>query len=69
MAFQLLQKLRNKHFLSLAGNGIMSVLGMLNMIILYRALPVASIGMWVFFLSISAAGRYFSLRFSDHSLH
>jgi O-antigen/teichoic acid export membrane protein len=52
MAFQLLQKLRNKHFLSLAGNGIMSVLGMLNMIILYRALPVASIGMWVFFLSI-----------------
>ena len=52
MAIQLLQKLRNKHFLSLAGNGIMSVLGMLNMIILYRALPVASIGMWVFFLSI-----------------
>jgi len=52
MALQLLQKLRNKHFLSLAGNGIMSVLGMLNMIILYRALPVASIGMWVFFLSI-----------------
>jgi O-antigen/teichoic acid export membrane protein len=52
MAFQLLQKLRNKHFLSLAGNGIMSVLGMLNMIILYRALPVESIGMWVFFLSI-----------------
>ncbi|QRQ99573.1 lipopolysaccharide biosynthesis protein [Dyadobacter sandarakinus] len=52
MAAALLQKLRNKHFLSLAGNGIMSVLGMLNMIILYRALPVASIGMWVFFLSI-----------------
>ncbi|MHA4741156.1 lipopolysaccharide biosynthesis protein [Dyadobacter sp. MSC1_007] len=52
MALQLLQKLRNKHFLSLAGNGIMSVLGMLNMIILYRALPVAGIGMWVFFLSI-----------------
>ncbi|WP_159467670.1 oligosaccharide flippase family protein [Dyadobacter sp. 3J3] len=52
MAFELLQKLKNKHFLSLAGNGVMSVLGMLNMIILYRALPVASIGMWVFFLSI-----------------
>jgi O-antigen/teichoic acid export membrane protein len=52
MAFSLLQKLQNKHFLSLAGNGIMSVLGMVNMIILYRALPVASIGMWVFFLSI-----------------
>lgn len=52
MALQLQQKLQNKHFLSLAGNGIMSVLGMLNMIILYRALPVASIGMWTFFLSI-----------------
>jgi O-antigen/teichoic acid export membrane protein len=52
MEFKLLQKLKNKHFLSLAGNGVMSVLGMLNMIILYRALPVASIGMWVFFLSI-----------------
>jgi O-antigen/teichoic acid export membrane protein len=52
MAYKLLQKLKNKHFLSLAGNGVMSVLGMLNMIILYRALPVANIGMWVFFLSI-----------------
>ena len=30
----------------------MSVLGMLNMIILYRALSVENIGMWVFFLSI-----------------
>ncbi|MCF0055781.1 lipopolysaccharide biosynthesis protein [Dyadobacter sp. CY356] len=52
MVLELLQKLKNKHFLSLAGNGVMSVLGMLNMIILYRALSVASIGMWVFFLSI-----------------
>jgi O-antigen/teichoic acid export membrane protein len=52
MNINLLQKLKNKHFLSLAGNGIMSVLGMLNMIILYRALSVANIGMWVFFLSI-----------------
>ncbi|WP_026630347.1 lipopolysaccharide biosynthesis protein [Dyadobacter alkalitolerans] len=52
MGFELLQKVQNKHFLSLAGNGIMSVLGMLNMIILYRTLSVASIGMWVFFLSV-----------------
>lgn len=52
MAIRLLEKLKNKHFLSLAGNGIMSVLGMLNMILLYRALSVANIGMWVFFLSI-----------------
>lgn len=47
----LLQKLRNKHFLSLAGNGIMSVLGMLTMVLLYRALSVTDIGLWVFFLS------------------
>lgn len=52
MKFQLLQKLKNKHFLSFAGNGVMSVLGMLNMILLYRALSVENIGMWVFFLSI-----------------
>jgi O-antigen/teichoic acid export membrane protein len=52
MNYKLLQKLQNKHFLSFAGNGVMSVLGMLNMIILYRALSVTDIGMWVFFLSI-----------------
>jgi O-antigen/teichoic acid export membrane protein len=52
MNLQLLQKLKNKHFLSFAGNGVMSVLGMLNMIVLYRALSVENIGMWVFFLSI-----------------
>lgn len=52
MNLQLLDRLKNKHFLSLAGNGVMSVLGMLNMMILYRALSVANIGMWVFFLSI-----------------
>jgi O-antigen/teichoic acid export membrane protein len=52
MNLQLFRKLKNKHFLSFAGNGIMSVLGMLNMILLYRALSVANIGMWVFFLSI-----------------
>lgn len=51
MLSQLLQKLKNKHFLSLAGNGIMSVLGMLTMILLYRALSVTDIGLWVFFLS------------------
>lgn len=52
MDIRILDRLKNKHFLSLAGNGIMSVLGMLNMMILYRALSVSDIGMWVFFLSI-----------------
>ena len=45
-------RLKNKHFLSLTGNGIMSVLGMVNIALLYRALPVADVGKWVFFLSL-----------------
>ncbi len=52
MAIQLLQKLRNKHFFRWPVTAIMSVLGMLNMIILYRALPVRVSGCGVFFLSI-----------------
>ncbi|WP_229253868.1 hypothetical protein [Dyadobacter sp. NIV53] len=52
MDLRIIDRIKNKHFLSLAGNGIMSVLGMLNMMILYRALSVSDIGMWVFFLSI-----------------
>ncbi len=47
----LLIKLRNKHFLSLAGNGIMSVLGMITVAMLYHSLTVAEIGIWVFFQS------------------
>ncbi len=44
-------KLSNKHFLSLAGNAVMSVLGMITIAILYRALSVSDIGVWVFFQS------------------
>lgn len=47
----LLAKLKNKHFLSLAGNAVMSVLGMITIAILYRALSVSDIGVWVFFQS------------------
>ncbi len=45
------QQISNKHFLSLAGNGIMSVLGMITIALLYHALPLAEIGAWVFFQS------------------
>lgn len=51
MANKLVSKLKNKHFLSLAGNGIMSVLGMVTIAILYRALSISDIGIWLFFLS------------------
>ena len=47
-------KLRNKHFLSLAGNGTMSVLSMITYAILYRLLPEADMGNWVFFQFIFA---------------
>ena len=48
---KLLPKLKNKHFLSLAGNAIMSVFGLVIAAVLYRALPVEELGVWVFFQS------------------
>ena len=47
----LLAKLKNKHFLSLAGNGIMSVFGLVTISLLYHSLSVWEIGIWVFFQS------------------
>lgn len=43
------QKFRNIHFLSLMGNGIMSVLILVFTAILYRSLSVREIGIWIFF--------------------
>lgn len=50
-AGSIFSRLKNKHFLSLAGNAVMSVLGMVTIAILYRALSVTDIGVWVFFQS------------------
>ena len=44
-------KLNNKHILSLAGNGIMSGVGMLTTIILLRALSITDMGDWILFLT------------------
>jgi O-antigen/teichoic acid export membrane protein len=41
--------MRNKHFLSLSGNGIMSVLGMVTYSLLYHSLTLKEMGIWVFF--------------------
>ncbi len=44
-------KINNKHFFSLAGNGIMSVFSIVTIAVLYRALSISEIGIWVFFQS------------------
>ncbi|MES2332691.1 MAG: oligosaccharide flippase family protein [Bacteroidota bacterium] len=51
MAGQLISKLKNKHFLSLAGNAIMSLFGLVLIALLYRSLSVPELGMWIFFQS------------------
>lgn len=48
---KVLNIIRNKHFLSLAGNIIMSGLGLVTMTLIYRALSLTQAGTWVFFLS------------------
>ena len=40
---------RNRHFLSLAGNGVMAVFSVLTYSILYRFLTEADMGNWIFF--------------------
>ncbi|GAA4095148.1 oligosaccharide flippase family protein [Mucilaginibacter panaciglaebae] len=44
--------IRNKYFLSLAGNIIMSGLGLVTMTLIYRSLSKTDAGTWVFFQSI-----------------
>ncbi len=48
-----LAKLRNKHFLALAGNLVISVLSVVMMSLLYRALTRTDVGTWFFFLSFT----------------
>jgi O-antigen/teichoic acid export membrane protein len=44
--------INNLHFLSLLGNGMMSVFGMVTLAILYRTLPVIEMGVYIFFMAI-----------------
>ncbi|QQL50886.1 lipopolysaccharide biosynthesis protein [Mucilaginibacter ginkgonis] len=48
---KVLKIIKNKHLLSLVGNGVMSLLGMITTAIIYRYLDKAEAGKWVFFLS------------------
>lgn len=52
MVKKIIDKLNNKHFMSLAGNGAMAVLAMITVAILYRALPIADIGQWVVYQTV-----------------
>ena len=45
--------LRNKHFLALLGNLVISLLNVIMMSLLYRALSKADVGTWFFFLSFT----------------
>lgn len=51
---KIFNKLSNKHFLSLAGNGAMAVLSVVTYAILYRLLPENDMGNWIFFQTIFA---------------
>jgi O-antigen/teichoic acid export membrane protein len=48
---KLLSYLGNNQFLSLAGNVAVSGLGIVSVALLYRALPIKEVGMWIFFIS------------------
>jgi len=46
---KVISAIKNKHFLSLAGNGIMIVLSMITTAVIFRALPISRAGEWGFF--------------------
>ena len=52
MRFSNLAILRNKHFLALVGNGIISVFGVVTMSLIYRSLDKVQVGIWFFFLTV-----------------
>ncbi len=45
---------KNKHFLALIGNGIISVFSVVNMSLIYRSLDKVQVGSWFFFLTVLA---------------
>lgn len=49
---KLLLVFKNIHFLSLFGNGMMAVFGMVTLAILYRKLPVVEMGVYIFVMAI-----------------
>jgi O-antigen/teichoic acid export membrane protein len=52
MWLKVIALIKNKHFLSLAGNVIMSGLALVTMVLIYHALSLSDAGIWVFFQSV-----------------
>ncbi len=52
MPSKIVAVVKNKYFLSLSGNVIMSGLGMLNMALYYRSLSISDAGIWVYFITL-----------------
>lgn len=52
MIAAIMAKLRNKHFMSLAGNVAMAGLAMLTIALLYRSLSLEAIGYWFFYQTL-----------------
>ncbi len=46
-----LSKFKNKHFLSLVGNGVISLFGLLLFGLVYKTLPGDDVGTWLFFMA------------------
>ncbi len=46
-----LSKFKNKHFLSLMGNVVISMFGLLQFWLLYRSFSITDVGTWLFFLA------------------
>src|ERR1700761_4850241 len=49
MLSKIKEKLRNRHLMSFAGNGIMAVFSVVTYGLLFRMLGVADMGNWIFF--------------------
>jgi len=53
MKLAFLSKLKNKHFLALVGNAIISVFSVATIWVLYRALEKTDVGIWFYFLTVT----------------
>lgn len=68
MLGKIIAKLKNKHFLSLVGNGAMAVFSIITYAILYRVLTPEDMGNWVFFQFVVIFFETFRTGFLQNAL-